>query len=303
MAKRKKKTNSRTTPRSLPRARGGQTRPNAEVLPIPRGGQARPDAAALPQVARAMRQIDRLLALMPNTLTVETTAPQDGRELHNWDVVAPAMLFSAANCLLSLRWLATTPVPRREQDASILLRRIYEHVVAFAWIAIDPERNARRWVASDYRYRLAIDDELRALGRDGLDPAQRASFQAYIQAHGQMPSVEQRADQADAHWLPRLAHHGDGRPNAERNFSLADEYTTIYRTTSANTHPSPRSLYAYVNPGGGAGRFAIGFMPNLTEEDRYAYTFAPLTFATMLVIAQQVLGYPTSDAVFAAFNE
>jgi hypothetical protein len=93
------------------------------------------------------------------------------------------------------------------------------------------------------------------------------------------PSVEQRAEQADVPWLARLADLTDGRPNAERHFSLSDGYTTIYRTTSANTHPSPRSLYAYVNPGGAAGRFAIGFMPNLTAEDRYAYTFAPLSFA------------------------
>jgi hypothetical protein len=196
-----------------------------------------------------------------------------------------------------------TPVPRREQDASLLLRRVYEHVVCFAWIAIDPAVNAKRWVAYDYRYRLATDLELQRFGKPGLDPAQRASFEAFRQAHQDMPSLEQRAREADAYWLPKLAQHSDGRSDAERAFSLVDEYTTIYRPTSANTHPSPRSLFDYVNPGFATGRFRIGFIPTLREGDRFAYTFAPLTFATMLFNSEQVLGYPKSDDIFAAFHD
>lgn len=278
--------------------------PNGVTVPQWRtaSGQSKPDAEALPSVRAAMAQIDRLLVLMPPEIVTDSSAPQEGRELHNWDVVAPAMLFSAANCLLSLRWLATTPVPRREQDASILLRRLYEHVVCFAWIAIDPPVHAKRWVAYDYRYRLATDTELQRLGKTAIAPTQRKSFEAYRQDNQDMPSVEARARDADTYWLPRLAHHSDGRPNAERAFSLADEYTSIYRTTSANTHPSPRSLFDYVNPGFATGRFRIGFMPTLQENDRYAYTLAPLTFATMLLVSEQVLGYPAADKVFAAFQ-
>jgi hypothetical protein len=272
--------------------------------PATRSGVSKPDATATPKIARAMAQIDRLLGLMPpGTISVQSAAPQDGRELHNWDVVAPAMLFSAASCMLSLRWLAMTPPPRREQDASILLRRVYEHVVSFAWIAIDPAPNAKRWVAYDYRYRLKIDDELRAMGREGLDPAARAGFEAYIQANRPMPSLDIRAMEADTYWLSKLARHTGERKGAERALSLRDEYTTIYRSTSANAHPTPRSLFAYVNPGGETGRFAIGFDMNLSEEDRFAYTFAPLTFATMLLISEQVLGYPNADEVFVAFGD
>jgi hypothetical protein len=249
-----------------------------------------------------MRQIDALLRLMPNDLIVESAAPQNGRELHNWDVVAPAMLFSAASCLLSLRWLAETPAPRREQDASILLRRLYEHVVCFAWIAANPETNAKRWVAYDYRYRLASDTELQRLGKAGLDAAQRAAFTAYRQANTDMPPLEQRAREADVYWLPKLAHHLDDRPNANRMFSLEDEYVSIYRSTSTNTHPSPRSLFAYVNPGFANARFRIGFSGVLDDADRFAYTIAPLVFATLLLMSEQVLGYPNADHVFAAFG-
>lgn len=300
MVKKKKQHRARK-----PRGGGNPAAVGGYAIPAWRtaSGQSRPDADALPGIQAAMRQIDRLLALMPPETVVQSSGAQDGRELHNWDLVAPAMLFSAANCVLSLRWLAMTPVPRREQDASLLLRRVYEHVVCFAWIAIDPAVNAKRWVAYDYRYRLATDLELQRFGKPGLDPAQRASFEAFRQAHQDMPSLEQRAREADAYWLPKLAQHSDGRSDAERAFSLVDEYTTIYRPTSANTHPSPRSLFDYVNPGFATGRFRIGFIPTLREGDRFAYTFAPLTFATMLFISEQVLGYPKSDDIFAAFHD
>jgi len=266
-------------------------------------GQAKPDAEATPAIASAMAQIDRLLRLVPGPITVQTSAPQGGRELHNWDVVAPAMLFSAASSLLSLRWLAETPPPRREQDASILLRRVYEHAVSFAWIAIDPATNAKRWVAYDYKYRLKLDDELRGMGRDGLVTATRTSFEAYIEANRPIPPLDIRAKEADAHWLPKLAKHAVGHENPERLFSMRHEYTTIYRPTSANTHPTPRSLFAYVNPGGAIGKFSIGLDVRLADEDRFAYTFAPLTFATMLLVAEQVLGYPKAEGVFAAFDD
>ena len=74
-----------------------------------------PDARATPTIAAAMGQIDALLRLMPNDIVIESAAPQNGRELHNWDVVAPAMLFSAASCLLSLRWGGADQSVRRSR--------------------------------------------------------------------------------------------------------------------------------------------------------------------------------------------
>jgi hypothetical protein len=41
---------------------------------------------------------------------------------------------------------------------------------------------------------------------------------------------------------------------------------------------------------------------NTGAVNRYAYTMAPLTFAPMLLIAEQVLGRPKADDVYAAFG-
>jgi hypothetical protein len=270
------------------------------------------DADASPELRAAMAQIDRLVRLVPGPIRVTSTSHTNPRELHNWDVVAPAMLFSAANCLLSLRWLAMAGAPRREQDASVLLRRLYEHVVDFAWIAIDPVVNAKKWVSDDYWYRIKIDNEMTLLGQPVLDPTVRVGYEAYISDNGRMPDLASRAEAADRHWSTRVANHGTfpkiaAAPGTSLQtvqagrWSLRTEYTLIYRSASANAHPTPLSLHTYVHGGSKPGTFIIGAKPHDTE-DRFAYTLAPLVYATLLLIAEQALGYPRADDVFAAFR-
>jgi hypothetical protein len=260
----------------------------------------------MPDIERAMLQIDRLVPLVGAPVTVTTGQPVPN-ELHNWDLAAPAMLFSATSCLVSLRWLAEARAPRRDEDAIVLLRRLYEHAVIFAWIGIDPATNAPRWVAEDYSHRLRVDSDLSRIGRQGLPTEVRDKFREFIKVHGaKMPDVATRADHADQHWSTRINGHGTfpraaGQMETGR-WSLRKMYTAVYRPGSANAHPTPLSLRDFVWPGGAPGAFAIG---NNTDHpiERYPYTMAPLVFACMLLIAEQVLGRPHGDNVRAAFEE
>lgn len=214
----------------------------------------RPDATASPEIRAAMLQTDRLLRLVTFPIHVRSSVMPEPRVLYNWDLVAPAMLFSAANCLLSIRLLAEVQAPRREQDASVLLRRLYEHVVDFAWIAIDSEKHAKQWVSDDYFYRLKFDDEMKLLGKPGLAAAMRADFDLHIKTYGRMPDVASRADAADKHWSKRVSGHGvfpsTARPLGQPltvaqsgNWSLRTLYAVIYRSASAKAHPTAFSLF------------------------------------------------------------
>lgn len=264
-----------------------------------------PDAHAMPEIERAMRQIDRLIPLVAAPVLV-TTIEQVPNELHNWELVGPAMLFSATSCLMSIRWLAESRMPRRDEDASVLLRRLYEHAVDFAWIAVNPPVNAPKWVADDLRHRLEADDDLKLVGAVGLTPAARTEYQAFIDKHGKMPGVSKRANQADQHWSVRLEGHGtfpSARGQAQSElWSLRKMYVAVYRAASANVHPSPQSLRDFIWPGGTSNTFWIG---NDTghQIERGPYTMAPLVFATMLLMTEQVLGRPNGDDVRAAFEE
>lgn len=268
-----------------------------------------PDARATPEIVAAMRQIDRLVSLVANPVTVVSTQLQP-RELHNWELVAPAMVFSAASCLLSLRYLAEAAAPRRDQDAFVLLRRLYEHLVDFAWIAIDPGTHAARWTADDLFYRLKLDDDFVKLGRGALSAEVRAEYQTFIDKHDGLPQVIQRAQAADEYWSTRIDSHGtfptiaapqgqDLTLTQNGRWSLRSAYAFIYRAGSANVHPTPLSLHDYVWPGGAKNTFTIGMNPG--DINRYAYTFAPLTFAMLLLIAEKVLGKPSASDVYAAF--
>lgn len=271
------------------------------------------DAAATPEIGAAMLQIERLLRLVKFPLAVESAVKPEPRVQDNWDVAAPAMLFSASSCLLSIRLLAETQAPRREQDAIVLLRRLYEHVVDFAWIAIDPTAHAKKWVADDWFYRLKIDDDIIKLGKPGMPPPKRTEFEQYIKTNGRMPDMASRAEAADKHWSTLVSGHGVF-PNkrAPTGTSLADaqngmwslrtQYPIVYRLASANAHPTPWSLSAYVNAHGATGKFTIGMNPH-EHDDRAAYTFAPLIFATMLFVAEQVLGFPKRSEVENVFEQ
>lgn len=269
-----------------------------------------PDAKATTEIVAAMGQIDRLLPLVASPATVVSTQPEP-RELHNWHLVGPAMLFSAASCLVSLRYLAEAPAPRRDQDAFVLLRRLYEHVVDFAWIAIDPTAHAPRWVGDDFYHRLKLDDDFIKLGRGSLSAKTRAEYQSFVDSHTGLPQVVQRAEAADNHWSTRIDLHGtfpqtavppgqDLAVTQNGRWSLRSAYAYIYRAGSANVHPTPLSLFDYVWPGGAKDTFTIGM--KVDEINRYPYTMAPLVFAMMLLIAEKVLGRPAANDVYAAFG-
>lgn len=282
----------------------------AETPRVPKAGT---DAAATPEIRAAIMQADRLLRLVRFPLTVDSNVKPEPRVPENWDVGAPAMLFSASSCLCSIRLLAETPVPRREQDAIVLLRRLYEHVVDFAWIAINPAVNAKKWVADDFFHRIKIDNDFATLGQSIMDPGKRAEYEDYIKTNGRMPDVASRADAADKHWTQLISGHGEfpSKPpppggsiaSAQNgNWSLRTQYTIVYRLASGNAHPTHMSLSSYVNAHGASGKFTIGMNPN-DHDDRYAYTFAPLIFATMLFVSEQTLGYPKRADVERIFEE
>ncbi len=75
----------------------------------------------------------------------------------------------------------------------------------------------------------------------------------------------------------------------------------IYRQGSAVAHPTPQSLQPYVAAVEGSGHFTIGLNMN-DNLDRFPYTFAPLVYATMLLVSGHVLGVPKADDVLGAFE-
>jgi Family of unknown function (DUF5677) len=103
---------------------------------------------------------DRLVRLVTSEtpIVVSNTVPTERRALQ-------ALLIKTVSIMRSLLDLT-----RHEHNAEVMIlaRSLADHVITFAWLAIDPEDHYRRWERGDARDRLAAQErsQKRGHGRD-----------------------------------------------------------------------------------------------------------------------------------------
>jgi hypothetical protein len=219
------------------------------------------------------------------------TMPSTG-DHGDWPLTGFAMLARACGTAESVLTLAAE---RRATDAGTLSRTLFEEVVTFAWIAIDPAVNARAWVRWDCRQRIKLDNDLVDKGAaPWLTPQVRQQFEAVIATGLMMPEdLAQRAADADAHWAPRVGSI-EANPTSERSFR--GMYRIVYRTDSQYTHAAVRSVEPFVVPAEGAGQFHV--MPVETDPGAInPFTRAPMLYALALLVAEPALGLSGMEAV------
>lgn len=243
---------------------------------------ASPDATASVEIADAMHRLGQLISLAPGPYHGKSSMQPQPRELYNWEIVAPAMVFSAVSCALSLISLAGADAPRREQDAFVLTRRLFEHLIQFSWIAIDPTTHCKRWVDDDTFYRVKTHKRLNEIGKPQLDQTQMDELASL--PGKKLPNLLELTKEVAAHWDPILQ-----TPRPDVGFELI--YAVIYPYSSLYAHPSPRSLSPYVVGVDADGTFRIGF-DKLGPVNYSAYTLAPTIMALLLLVSSRVQGFP-----------
>lgn len=249
----------------------------------------------LQRITQARQRVRGLREL--TSAFLPTTMPSAG-EHGDWPLTGFAMLARACGTAESVLSLADE---RRATDAGTLSRTLFEEVVTFAWIAIDPPVNAQAWVRWDRRQRLKLDNDLVDKGAAPvLTPGVREQFEAAIAAGPMMPeALAQRAADADAHWAPRVAAI-EASPTNERSFR--GMYRIVYRTDSQCTHAAVQSVEPFVVPAEGAGRFTV--RPAETDPGgTNPFTRAPILYALALLVAEPALGLSgmetAIDSIFA----
>jgi hypothetical protein len=203
----------------------------------------------------------------------------------DWPLTGFAMLARACGSAESVIALAGQ---RRAVDAGALSRTLFEQVVTFAWIAIDPAHNTDAWVRWDRQQRIKADNDFVAHGLPPLlEPAIRQEFQAVIASGPVMPdNLTQRASQADAHWAARVDAI-DADPASERSFR--GMYRVIYRTDSQFTHAAVMSVEPFVIPSAEPPAWyalAVESDPGQVNP----FTRAPVLYALGLLVAEPALG-------------
>ena len=192
-----------------------------------------------------------------------------------------------------LRELTTGFVPTtvessgRHSDAAVIARSLYEQVVTFAWIAIDPTENAKAWVRWDRQLRIKADNDLRDVGAEALlDQHTREDFERQIKEGPVMPdSLADRALATDKHWSQKLDAISDdpADPGTFRGM-----YRYIYRSQSQYAHAAPASVEPYVHNSDKPGRLHV-ILSEGSPSQTSAFTLSPILYVLMLHVAEPTL--------------
>jgi Family of unknown function (DUF5677) len=154
-----------------------------------------------------------------------------------WPAVAHGFLARAGQLLESLTVLVEKG---HEGEAQMLLRVIYEHVVVFCWLAIDPEKHVPRWREWANAAQLTVHREAKIFGVTVLPPVEVTEYE---KAEKRIPIV-QLAQQVDNYWSQRSTafRRFDPKAGDQRNaLSFTGFYTAVYRKTSNLIHAYPTS--------------------------------------------------------------
>jgi hypothetical protein len=210
-----------------------------------------------------------------------------------WPLVAPALLAAATGSLKSIFVLRPHEA---HNDASRLLRSLYDHVVTFAWLAVDPPGRLAPWREADLRKRLTMADEFEEVGIELLSPDARADMERDVaRTEGSVPNLADMAADADEYWLPRLPDlDGTGFK------SFRGLYTVLFRNHSGLVHAAMRGLNHVTIDLPRRRKRVVIQVP--LGDSRGPYGMATVIHSFGLFMAEQSLGWPDANEVRAIFD-
>jgi hypothetical protein len=208
--------------------------------------------------------------------------------INDWRAFSSAILRRTHFALVSVLGM-----PTREPDASVLTRVLYEHVVTFCWVAIDPPTRLPMLIRTEISAVRAVMNELNDAGAYEKEAKETHAVLAELETLAaptgtRMPSVFACAHEAEAHWQGKL-------PISLR---LAREYSNLYRPYSAAVHPRIMGLKSFVS--GANGKLTFGYPVTDYPEAALAAVSA---FQDGLLVAGTCLGWPPVEEVVRAFAD
>src|SRR5690349_20629064 len=121
-----------------------------------------------------------------------------------WKVFVTAGIVRLADCVETIMSLLDD---RRDADAAVLIRSLFEQTITLSWVAIDPPTNYERWKGQAAHEELKIHHDGLDFGETLLSPQEVA----VAKAAPTMPNLADRAKEADKHWTSRVSGlHGPG---------------------------------------------------------------------------------------------
>jgi len=214
-------------------------------------------------------------------------------DIEDWRVVGPALIAKAADHLRSITLLLPG---RREADANILVRALYETVVLFAWIAIEPQRRVGNW---HKRTCLQAKKAYADWEKSGIEIAtheELAAIDRYCSTKRQsLAPLPVLAEKADQHWGTRIPGF---RADPDDPLSFRGFYRSIYRSGSWSAHTDGRSLRSFYT----TTTVATTIHAEKPGHDLLYFGLAPYLMGLGLAVAGSTLGWPDYSDVRRALR-
>ena len=220
---------------------------------------------------------------------VDDHMPQRFYREHPWRLWQAAAVARMADTVASMMILMCAG---RAADGRILLRALYEQVVTFCWVAIDPEVHGQAWNDNAVVQLRKMHKDAERYGVTVMTPEQTA----IAAAAEPMPSLIQRAHEVDAHWGGRMA--GFRQPTPDDILNMQGLYLAIYRLGSRAVHAEHTALTANVGLDGYPRRV---YRAPADEGDPWWSLAVPL-FALALLVCDSQLNWPDAERVVAINN-
>ena len=211
--------------------------------------------------------------------------PPTGSE---WDFYGPAMISRMIDTVESALALMADD---RAVDGAVLVRVLYEHVVKFCWISIDPAANYPAWqMDSEFWDRKLHNDALAigVLGNDGTPVV------AELRPLG---DVAQLALAVDRYWSERISAFTAPTTGPGALVTFRGLYLLAYRNASEAVHGRPSVLDAYMSRGSELWRMGA----DAASTSMFWPLIVPL-FAWALLVCHEQWGWPDPELVIAANN-
>lgn len=210
--------------------------------------------------------------------------PPGGAE---WDFYGQAMISRMIDTVESVVALMEAD---RAVDGGVLVRVLYEHVVKFCWISIDPAVHYERWRADSELWDRKLDNDAIAIGLVDEEPVSTAALQS-------MPDMAQLADAVDRYWPEHISAFTSSTKGPAALVTFRGLYLPVYRTASEAVHGRPSVLEAYMSRGSQFWRMG----PEAASTSMFWPLIVPL-FAWALLVCHQQWGWPDPELVTAANN-
>lgn len=239
-------------------------------------GSVRPEPDAIRQA------VQRLTAAVAAHLPQHVVASAS-----EWDYYGPAMISRIVDTVESVVALMGAD---RAVDGAVLVRVLYEHVVKFCWISIDPAAHYARWQADSELWDTKLRNDAISIGLLDEQTTSTAGMQS-------LRDVAQLADAIDRHWPTRISAFTSQRRGPGALVTFRGLYLPVYRTASEAVHGRPAVLDAYMSRGSQLWRMG----DQAASTSMFWPLIVPL-FAWALLVCHHQWGWPDPDQVLAANN-